>query len=1405
MAKKIVDENMVLNIIINGDQGKAELGQLERAIKDLNAENDTLTNSIGKVQKKMSDLEKAGKSDTQAYRDLKVELNQFENQLKSNNSAISTAEARMNTIRSGLDLTKMSITDLRKEISRLTKLRNTADPGSESWKQYDKQLHHVQQRLIQVTNQGKNTQGALCRMADGISKYWNMVLSGLAAFTTVFFGIKKAINMFVDFEDVLADVQKTTGLTDTQVRELNKSLEELDTRSSQEEIMGLARIAGKLGIEGVENIEGFVRAADQINVALKEDLGGDTEDSIRQVGKLVEIFNVSDEFGIEKSMLKVGSVINELGASSTANEGYIVNFSNRVAGVAPSIGQSVSEVMGLASTLDQLGQTAEVSSTVYSKLVTGMFKNTAEYAKVAKMSTKEFSDLIATDANEALIRLFEGLKGDNDQMAELVANMGDIGMSNQRAVSVLGALSNNTEMLRKEQELANKAFTEGISLTNEYEIKNNNRAAQRAKAIKERDRVIRQLGEKLYPLMTHGLGLMNTGMKVLKVLVGFLADYGGWLVKIAVLVGVYTAALKLNVWWTTAAKKGTISLAESFKKLTAAMATNPFAAIATAVVALGYGIYKLVTNLSDAEKAIRRVKKAGEEMDRQVQSEEIILKRMFSRLEGAKEGTEEWYKARKVIMDKYGDYLTAQGNEITNLEEVKKAYDLLTISIRENARQRARSKAEQDAAEVLASKEVDQLTKARKRLENVFSGEPHEVQRYMDAIRDAVDLSQVSGFKELDIKTRILLTDTAKRIRIARQNFQKEIVAIDNTFGVKSTPVDPKGGGTDSSGDDDEGSPGGEGVTILPLKRNFEKETVELKERYAQGALAKEAYEQRLGQIELDHLRYRLANDAKSEADKLELREKIAEKLASMNEKRSKAAANHQKEDLSREKSYIQAVLESADSAVFKENKSYNDRLRQAGIFGKDREQLTADQLEALEILERQHQENLRKIEEDGNKKRGDDYYKKTDTQLKNLEKAQAIEMNQLRMQQNQELLDNFDESQKQRKERLKLHQQAERDLTERHVTELMYLTSDILTDLFVDELNLGEMILSEEQKLELEKRIVDAQGKIIELGNQKKTLQKEENLEFDVLGMSSTDWKNFFDNLKNAELGIKDMEFATSALSNAWTSFNKLRTAQSQKELKQYEQKTKKERAALDSQLEAGKISQEKYNAKVSQLDADLDAKKEELENEQREREKKQAIFSAIVSTAVGVMKAWELGPIAGPILAALVGAAGMVQIAAISAAQYEEGKYPVIGEDDGHLYQADYAGDNLRTGVYSKPTLGLFSEKSPEMVVDGATTRKLLFDYPNIYRSIMDVAHGRTPQFDDGRYPTESSYTSYTEPPSFFPIDPEFKKLLIKNIQALEKLMGMKIYVSMYGKNGLVNEFRKAEKYENQITVKK
>lgn len=60
MGKKIVDEDMRLNIKINGNEAKNELFELEEKVRDLRAENDKLEKSIDKYGKQIERNEKPG-------------------------------------------------------------------------------------------------------------------------------------------------------------------------------------------------------------------------------------------------------------------------------------------------------------------------------------------------------------------------------------------------------------------------------------------------------------------------------------------------------------------------------------------------------------------------------------------------------------------------------------------------------------------------------------------------------------------------------------------------------------------------------------------------------------------------------------------------------------------------------------------------------------------------------------------------------------------------------------------------------------------------------------------------------------------------------------------------------------------------------------------------------------------------------------------------------------------------------------------------------------------------------------------------------------------------------------------------------------------------------------------------
>src|SRR5690606_22114963 len=178
-----------------------------------------------------------------------------------------------------------------------------------------------------------------------------------------------------------------------------------------------------------------------------------------------------------EALLKIGSAINTLGAEGTAAEKNLIDFANRLAGVAPAANISLPAVLAYGAVMDELGQSMESSSTAIGQFIVGMGSDIPKYAKVAGMSVKDFSDLLLKDANEAFLRVLEKSKTAGGGIQALATNMGILEVSGARGISALGAMADNIDLVRTRLNTATQSFDEGISVLDEFDVKNSNLAA----------------------------------------------------------------------------------------------------------------------------------------------------------------------------------------------------------------------------------------------------------------------------------------------------------------------------------------------------------------------------------------------------------------------------------------------------------------------------------------------------------------------------------------------------------------------------------------------------------------------------------------------------------------------------------------------------------------------------------------------------------------------------------------------------------------------------------------------------------------------------------------------------------------------------------------------------------------
>lgn len=461
MAKRIVDEEMRFNIVVNGNEAQKELFDLERSTRKLTEQNKA-------YRAEQAKLIKQGQKNSAEYKRLSAAI-------KENNATISSNKVQMKTLQDQIGITGLSMAQLRKKASQLRLALNNMVPGSAEYKRYQADLQQVNARLDELRAKSKSTKTSLGSIADGFNRFAALGASVIAAGTGIALTLQKMIDYNGQLADAQSNVQKTTGLTKKEVDDLTKSFGALKTRTARIELLGLAEEAGRLGITGTKNIKDFVEVANQMKVALGDDLG---DEQIREVGKMVNIYKVGERTGrdFKNSLLSMGSAINEVSASGANTADFLVDFVKRTAGISDVANITAQDMIGLAAAFDEAGQSQEISATAINKFFGSAAENVEKFAKVAGVSIEEYSRLLREDANEAMILFLKGLKQGNPSLEEMAVRLSGIELGGTRGAQAITALAANVENLEQKQRIANQSLQEATSLTNEYNLKNNNLA-----------------------------------------------------------------------------------------------------------------------------------------------------------------------------------------------------------------------------------------------------------------------------------------------------------------------------------------------------------------------------------------------------------------------------------------------------------------------------------------------------------------------------------------------------------------------------------------------------------------------------------------------------------------------------------------------------------------------------------------------------------------------------------------------------------------------------------------------------------------------------------------------------------------------------------------------------------------
>ena len=771
------------------------------------------TQMLAKLQKEAATLEK--KIAKAATAGDKATMKKLQRELTATNKLIQQMQGSATTADNVLRrLDKATPRELQRTLKTLQQQLNGIARDSAAWDAQVAKIKAVKAELQKVNSAMNNQRSLWERMNMWLNNCQTAILGIGAAVTGLVMAGKSAVTAYAEMEQEMANVRKFTGMTAEQVEALNEELKKIDTRSSREELNRLAQEAGRLGKSSMEDVLGFVRAADKINVAL-DDLG---EGATLTLSKLTGIFGDEERLGTEKSLLAVGSVINELSQNCSASAPYLAEFASRMGGVGAQANLSIQQIMGFAAVLDSNNQKVEASATAIAQVLTRMYQDPAKYAKPAGLEVSEFTKLLKEDANAALIHLLETLNkmGNMDVLSPIFADMGENGA---RAISALSTLAKNIDEVKSQQLVANLAFEEAVSVGKEFDVQNNTVQAGLDKAKKGFNEMAVELGQKLAPLMKHVISSSSVFLRVLSSLIDFIGKHTAEIVTITTAFVAYqlavhasTLAFKAHYAWvvltqkemallqgtTMVLKMGFYVLTGQINKAKAAYTafhlltkSTPWGFILSAITAITVGIMAWTKRTNELKKAQEQQRKeqaqqlAGmrdiSDATAQFAEKEMTqLKLLYDTATDEAKSKDERKKAALRLQAIYPDYFKNLSTEEIMVGNAKTAYDKLRDSIIDVARAKAAATKIQENESKLLDLEAEEAglkekrDKAKVKYDNAVS--QWETDRELESMRSYGNSTDAAASGLVNVKPSAdKVAETGKEYEAAESAYQANI------------------------------------------------------------------------------------------------------------------------------------------------------------------------------------------------------------------------------------------------------------------------------------------------------------------------------------------------------------------------------------------------------------------------------------------------------------------------------------------------------------------------------------------------------------------------------------------------------------------------------------------------------
>ena len=412
----------------------------------------------------------------------------------------------------------------------------------------------------------------------------------------------------MDFESAITGVAKTTDLTDEELAAMSDSIKALSTEipATTEEIAAVAEAAGQLGIQKDALLD-FTEIMTMLGTATNMT----ADEAATALARFANITGMATgNYG------RLGSVIVDLGNNFATTESEIVAMGTRLASAGKLAGLTEPEIMALAAAMSSVGIEAEAGGTAMTQTLNAIEKavakggdDLAEFARIAGMSSEEFSSAWKNDAMSALTSFIGGLGKLAEQGESTVLVLEDLGLTGIRQSNMLKALGLAADQMTGAVSTANTAWQQNTALTNEA----NKRYATAQSRLTMMQNAYNNLkvaiGDAYTPALSEAYGV---GTKVLNEISKFVQANPG---VVAAITGLSTALGAAAVAAAAFALKAKIAAAAAAFLTTVTPGVNVIMGVAAAVGVVTAGIIALASSAAnDAVPSVKELTEAARGM-----------------------------------------------------------------------------------------------------------------------------------------------------------------------------------------------------------------------------------------------------------------------------------------------------------------------------------------------------------------------------------------------------------------------------------------------------------------------------------------------------------------------------------------------------------------------------------------------------------------------------------------------------------------------------------------------------------------------------------------------------------------------------------------------------------------------